>query len=280
MRVFDGTGYGSPVPSGIIRSTSRDDVTSMSTSRTSTVQFEFQVSSERDLAVLSHGERRVGFSYGFGEYPPEESGFGGMKTQATRSMTNCYRGGYMTGRDKKFLAVGLAAKPFRPKVWVGGMTIRASWLNEHAECFRDAVSETVTAWMESPNEGSRWDLGPLVGLPFIGDEDEAMSSDTPNSKKSDRANNVPTTSPVVFSARDDDGEGNLKIVLESTETSPIYGDFSKLPAGAKIVVPVKLWLFGSEYEVPSQCRIPTLNVDEIAMFRKKFGLSANSTGSK
>ena len=279
MRVFDGTGHSSRYSSaGLIRSTSRSDTASLSTSRTSTVQFEFQVSSARDLAVLSSGERRAGFSYGFGDDLPEESGFGGMKTQATRSMTNCYRGGHMSGRGKKFLAMGLAAKAFRPKMWIDGMAARASWLNEHAECFRDAVSETVTAWLEDANEMSRWDLGPLVGLPFIGDEDEAMSvGDT----YKNRTKSVPTTSPIVFSAHGDGGENDLKIVLESPEMSPVHGDFSKLPAGAKIVVPVKLWLFGSEYEVPS-CTYgpPMLTPDEVILLRQSFGLSTNPTDLK
>lgn len=267
MRVFDGTGYGSRHSSaGLIRSTSREDVASLSTSRTSTVQFEFQVSSARDLAVLSSSERRIGFSYGFGDDLPEESGFGGMKTQATRSMTNCYHGGHLSNRGRKFLAIGLAAKAFRPKMWIDGMTARASWLNEHAECFRDAVSETATAWLEDANEMSRWDLGPLVGLPFIGDEDES----------------VPTVSPIVFSAHGDGGENNLKIVLESTEMSPVHGDFSKLPTGAKIVVPVKLWLFGSEYEVPlcTDYGVPTLTPDEVILLRQSFGLSTNPTNLK
>lgn len=268
MRIFNGIEFGNRAVDRLVRSTSRSDTASLSTSRTSTVQFEFQVSSERDLAVLSAGERRAGFSYGFGEYPSEESGFGGLKTQATRSMTNCHHGGYMTGRGKMFLAVGLAAKAFRPKVWTGGMSIRASWLNEHAECLRDAVSETVVAGLEEIDGGCRWDLGPLIGLPFIGDEDEAKPADDTGSKN--RTKSVPTTSPICFSARDDGGESNLKIVLESTETSPVHGDFSMLPTGAKIVVPVRLWLFGSEHETP--CRIPTITPEEVLLLRSRLGL--------
>jgi hypothetical protein len=223
------------------------DASALSTAKYSLGQFVADGETDDEITFQAGQEIKL-FRYGHGDTPPQEAGFTSPGYDWSTSATNCLSQGRLCANGDGYFIVGLAARIGQPRAASGSAPASLSIIDMQ---IRERIAESAAVHLWYGDRCFRYELGTLIQRPLNGSVFGPTVSLDGEPVTDEAKLFVPFKIPAISTETD---HAHITLTLGDKISIEAPG----ISAERRIVVPVKIWLFGYTIRMPEpiMCALP------------------------